>query len=203
MAGPRGCCCIRPHHLLHTRFTRIPRWTLRRSLVGSPVSMHREPKAGERLEPGDFETVIRLTPLVAMDMIVRSAEGRVLVGRRTNEPSKGCFFVPEGGLQRNEKLPAASRRISFGELGAEKRIEEARFLGAFEHFYPTNYLGRAGFGTHYVVLAYELTSPVDDALLPKDQHGEYAWRTEEELLSSPEVQENTKTYFRGLTPAFQ
>ena len=167
------------------------------------MSMQREPKAGERLEPGDFETVIRLTPLVAMDMIVRSPEGRVLVGRRTNEPSKGCFFVPGGRITKNETLAAAFRRISLAELGAEKRIEEARFLGAFEHFYPTNYLGRTGFGTHYVVLAYELTSPLDDALLPKDQHGEYAWQTEAELLNSPEVQENTKAYFRGLTPAFQ
>ena len=78
----------------------------------------------------------------------------------------------------------------------EKQIEEARFLGVYEHFYPTNYLGRTGFGTHYVVLAYELTSPVDEALLPKDQHGEYAWRTEAELLNSSEVQENTKAYFR-------
>ena len=106
-------------------------------------------------------------------------------------------------LFRSETLAAAFRRISLTELGMEKQIEEARFLGVYEHFYPTNYLGRVEFGTHYVVLAYELTSPLNDTLLPKDQHGEYAWRTEEELLSSPEVQENTKTYFRGLTPAFK
>src|ERR1035437_8231151 len=104
--------------------------------------MRREPKAGDRLEPGDFETVIRLTPLVAMDMIVRSPEGLVLVGRRTNEPSKGYFFFPGGRITKNETLAAAFRRISLAELGAEKRIEEARFLGAFEDFYTTHYLGR-------------------------------------------------------------
>jgi len=158
--------------------------------------MKREPEAGARLRAGDFETVIRLTPLVAIDMIVRSAEGRVLVGRRNYEPAKGCFFVPGGRITKNETLAAAFKRISLAELGAEQRIEEARFLGVYEHFYPTNRLERAGFGTHYVVLAYELKSPVDAALLPQEQHGEYAWQTEAELLNCPHVHENTKAYFR-------
>ena len=117
--------------------------------------MHHEPKAGARLEPGDFETVVRLTPLVAIDMIVRSSEGRVLVGHRTNEPAKGCFFVPGGRITKNETLAAAFRRISLAELGVEKQIEEARFLGVFEHLYSTNHFDRDGFGTHYVTLAYE------------------------------------------------
>ena len=161
--------------------------------------MHHEPKAGARLEPGDFENVVRLTPLVAIDMIVRSSDGRVLVGHRTNEPAKGCFFVPGGRITKNETLAAAFRRISLAELGVEKQIEEARFLGVFEHLYSTNHFDRDGFGTHYVTLAYELTSPVQDALLPKDQHGEYAWQTEAELLRSPTVHENTKAYFRVQT----
>lgn len=194
----KACVSIHLRHLPHTRIARIPSWTLGRSLVGSPASMNHEPKAGARLEPGDFENVIRLTPLVSIDMVVRSAERRVLVGRRNNEPAKGCFFVPGGRITKNETLAAAFRRISLTELGVEKRIEGARFLGVYEHFYPTNNLERAGFGTHYVVLAYELTSPVQDALLPKEQHGEYAWLTEAELLSRPTVHENTKAYFRRL-----
>ena len=160
--------------------------------------MNHESKAGARLEPGDFENVIRLTPLVSIDMIVRSSDGRVLLGRRNNEPAKGCFFVPGGRITKNETLAAAFRRISLAELGVEKQIGEARFLGVFEHLYPTNHFEREGFGTHYVTLAYELTSPVEDALLPKDQHGEYAWQTEAELLMSPIVHENTKAYFRRI-----
>ena len=158
--------------------------------------MHPEPEAGARLKPGDFENVIRLTPLVSIDLIVRSSNRRVLLGRRTYEPAKGYFFVPGGRITKNETLAAAFRRISLAELGAEKKVEEARFLGVYEHFYPTNRLERPGFGTHYVVLAYELTSPVEEALLPKEQHGEYAWQTEPELLKCAKVHENTKAYFR-------
>jgi colanic acid biosynthesis protein WcaH len=157
--------------------------------------MNHEPQPGQRLEPEDFNSVVRLTPLVAIDMIVRSPDGRVLVGRRNNEPAKGHFFVPGGRITKNETLAAAFKRISVAELGVAKKIEEARFLGVYEHFYSTNNLERPGFGTHYVTLAYEVTSPVEDALLPKDQHEEYAWKSEAELLNCPEVHENTKVYF--------
>jgi colanic acid biosynthesis protein WcaH len=158
--------------------------------------MHPEPEPGARLAPADFENVIKLTPLVSIDMVIRSSDGRVLVGRRNYEPAKGCFFVPGGRITKNETVAAAFRRLTLDELGVEKQIEEARFLGVYEHFYPTNRFERGAFGTHYVVLGYELTSPVEDALLPKEQHGEYAWRTEAELLNSPEVHKHTKAYFR-------
>jgi len=158
--------------------------------------MNHEPEAGARLEPGDFATVIRLTPLVAIDLIVRSAEGKVLLGRRIHEPAKGWFFVPGGRITKNETLAAAFSRISLAELGAEKQLGEARLLGVYDHIYRANHFERDGFGTHYVVLAYELTSPLQAAALPKDQHGEYAWQTEAELLRCPEVHENTKAYFR-------
>jgi colanic acid biosynthesis protein WcaH len=159
--------------------------------------MNREPKPGQWLEPEDFDNVVRLTPLVAIDLVVRSPDGRVLVGRRKSEPAKGSLFVPGGRITKNETLAGAFRRIALAELGVEKRIAEARFLGVYEHLYPTNNHERPGFGTHYVVLGYELISPIHDLPLPKDQHDEYAWLTETELLLSPEVHANTKAYFKS------
>ena len=150
---------------------------------------------GQRLEPEDFDRVVRLTPLVSIDLVVRSPDGRVLVGRRKNEPAKGCLFVPGGRITKNETLAAAFSRIALDELGVEKKLEEARFLGVHEHLYATNNHEIPGFGTHYVVLAYELTAPMQDLQLPKDQHGEFAWLTEAELLRSPNVHANTKAYF--------
>jgi colanic acid biosynthesis protein WcaH len=158
--------------------------------------MYYEPKPGQRLTREDFESVIRLTPLVAIDLIVRSPDGRILVGRRKNEPAKSCWFIPGGRITKNETRAAAFRRISLAELGVEKHIHEARFLGVFEHIYPTNRLELAGFGTHYVVLGYELPSALQPVALPQEQHGEYAWKTETELLACPDVHENTKAYFR-------
>jgi colanic acid biosynthesis protein WcaH len=157
--------------------------------------MHHEPAPGARLEPLDFEHIIRLTPLVAIDLVVRAPDGRILVGWRKNEPAKGCFFNPGGRITKNEALAAAFRRISLAELGVEKQIEEARFMGVYEHFYATNNPERPGFGTHYVVLAYELIAPPQDWRLPNEQHTEFAWLTEAELLQSPQVHQHTKAYF--------
>lgn len=155
-----------------------------------------EPKPGEWMKPEEFENVIRLTPLVAIDLVVRSPDGRVLVGRRTYEPAKDVFFVPGGRITKNETRAAAFRRISREELGMELSLEAARFLSVNEHFYPTNRFQKKGFGTHYITLAYEIELRLETSRLPQDQHGEYAWMSPEELLRSPEVHENTKVYFR-------
>jgi colanic acid biosynthesis protein WcaH len=138
---------------------------------------------------------------VAIDLVVRSPDGRVLVGRRKHEPAKGWLFVAGGRITKNETLAAAFRRISLAELGVEKEIERGRLLGVYEHFYATNNREQPGFGTHYVVLAYELTTPTEDLALPKDQHGEFAWLTEAELADRADVHENTKAYFRSSQPA--
>lgn len=159
------------------------------------MSINREPAPGARLQPREFEDIIRLTPLVAIDLVVRSPDGRVLVGYRKNEPAKDCFFNPGGRITKNETLAAAFRRISLAELGVEKHIEQARFMGVYEHFYATNNPERPGFGTHYVVLAYELIAPPHDWRPPNDQHAEFAWLTEDELLRSPQVHQHTKDYF--------
>ena len=157
--------------------------------------MKHEPKPGEKLPAEDFDNAVRLTPIVAIDVIVRSPERRVLVGRRRNEPAKGMFFTTGGRITKNETLANAFRRISLAELGVEKNIEEARFVGVFEHFYATNNHQVSGFGTHYVVLAYEVIATEKDLRLPEDQHGEFAWLTVAELLRSPEVHPNVKVYF--------
>ncbi len=155
-----------------------------------------EPKPGEWMDEAEFEAVVRLTPLVSIDLIVRSPDGKVLLGHRINEPAKGFYFAPGGRVSKNETLDAAFRRISREELGIEGDIRSSRFMGVYEHFYPTNRMQKPGFGTHYIVLAYELTLPLAIDKLPKDQHGEYAWMSIAEVLSSPKVHENTKAYFR-------
>jgi colanic acid biosynthesis protein WcaH len=156
----------------------------------------REPRPGEWMAPQDFENVIRLTPLVAIDFIIRSPHGKVLIGRRTNEPARGVFFVPGGRITKNEARSAAFRRISQEELGIELDIAQARFHSVNDHFYQTNRFFKPGFGTHYVTLAYELTLALEISSLPKDQHGEFEWMSPTELLRSHEVHDNTKAYFR-------
>ncbi len=156
-----------------------------------------EPKPGEWMTPEEYAEIVRLTPLVAIDLIVFSPVGAILLGRRVHEPAKGLFFVPGSRVTKNETRAAAFQRITKEELGIAVRIEQAKFKGVYEHFYASNRLQVPGFGTHYITLAYELRLDLHTSALPADQHGEYAWMSPAELVASPLVHENTKAYFRG------
>ena len=50
------------------------------------------------LNNDEFAQVVRNAPLVAIDLIIRDPEQRVLVGLRMNEPAKGKWFVPGGTI---------------------------------------------------------------------------------------------------------
>ena len=46
------------------------------------------------LRQEDFATVVRSTPLVSLDFIVENSRGEFLLGKRTNRPAQGYWFVP-------------------------------------------------------------------------------------------------------------
>ena len=156
-----------------------------------------EPKPGEKLPVEDFKSIVMQTPLVSIDLIVRHGDGRVWLGRRVNQPAKGTFFVPGGRITKNETRTAAFERITLAELGVQIRSSEATFLGAFDHIYKENWFEDGAFGTHYVVLAYELAWRQSADPAATKQHAESCWKTEREILDSGQVHENTKAYFRG------
>ena len=143
----------------------------------------------------DFLHIIAATPLVSIDLIVRNAEGEILLGRRVNRPAKDYWFVPGGRIRKNEHLANAMQRISEAELGLIFNLDPARLLGAYEHIYEDNFFGEAGINTHYVVLAYDYSLPEGTQIILDDQHSEAKWWPVDELLNSPEVHKNTKGYF--------
>src|SRR5206468_6473609 len=142
------------------------------------VTDDRKPEAW--LEPQDFERVVRFTPLVSIDIVVRSKDGHVLLGRRKNEPARNSFFVPGGRITKNERLEDAFKRITAAELGVQLELDQARFIGVYEHIYQENVFRKEGFGTHYIVLAYELILTEPPASLPTQQHEDYVLKMERE-----------------------
>ena len=113
-----------------------------------------EPLPGECLSVEDFAGVVRLTPLVAIDLIVRDSAGRVLLGERKNEPAKGSFFVPGGRITKNETLTAAFRRITRAELGVERSLTDSPFYA--RSLVRTRLLGRDALAMHEVLSAERL-----------------------------------------------
>ncbi|GAB5099254.1 GDP-mannose mannosyl hydrolase [Caballeronia sp. LP006] len=149
------------------------------------------------LNVDDFMTVVRLTPLISIDLIVTDGNRRVLVGHRRNRPAQGTWFVPGGRVDKDESLDAAFKRVVSNELGvASVERSSSRFYGVFEHRYDDNFAGEPGFGTHYIVLAYAMNLSGTVPIGRFDQHSDYRWLLPDELLAREDVHENTKAYFR-------
>jgi colanic acid biosynthesis protein WcaH len=149
------------------------------------------------LSQTDFLTVVRLAPLVAIDLIVTDGHRRILLGHRRNRPAQGTWFVPGGRIRKDETLDTAFRRIVSDELGvASAARSAARFFGLYEHHYDDNFAGAEGIGTHYVVLAHAMTLNGTVPIGRFDQHSEYLWLPADQLLARDDVHENTKAYFR-------
>lgn len=146
------------------------------------------------LDSNTFETIVAHTPLVSIDLIVRNQFGQVLLGQRLNRPAAGFWFVPGGRILKQESLADAFARLTLAELGTALLIEQARFIGLFEHFYNDSVFDER-ISTHYVVNAFETVLPDNSAHFPVLQHSAYRWLSESELLADTQVHLHSKWYF--------
>lgn len=143
-----------------------------------------------------FSLVVRHRPIVCIDLLVRDAQGRLLVGLRKNRPAQDTWFVPGGNLRKDERLADGFCRIAKAELGIDLSISTAQFVGAFEHFYADNWRNEPGYGTHNIALAYALTLEPSALRLDAEQHLGFRWVSTAEALADPDVNEHTKAYCR-------
>lgn len=142
-----------------------------------------------------FATVVQSTPLISIDLIVENAQGEFLLGKRTNRPAQGYWFVPGGRVQKDEPLAEAFARLTQAELGLSLPMTAGRFYGVWQHFYDDNFSG-VDFSTHYIVLGFRLQVDADALTLPEAQHNDYCWMSPKALLVADNVHENSRAYFR-------
>ncbi|MHC5075082.1 MAG: GDP-mannose mannosyl hydrolase, partial [Planctomycetota bacterium] len=50
------------------------------------------------IKDDEFINVIKLTPLVSIDLLIKNADGKYLLGLRENEPAGNYWFVPGGRI---------------------------------------------------------------------------------------------------------
>lgn len=146
------------------------------------------------LSQEDFATVVRSTPLISIDLIVENADGEFLLGKRTNRPAQGFWFVPGGRVQKDEPLAEAFERLTLAELGLRLPLAAGEFYGVWQHFYDDNFSG-TDFSTHYIVLGFRLKVDQADLALPDAQHEAYRWLTPEALVADEKVHDNSRAYF--------
>jgi colanic acid biosynthesis protein WcaH len=81
------------------------------------------------------------------------------------------------------------------EIGIKASLDNATFVGVFEHLYDTNRFGNPEYGTHYVVLAHEIILPERPLIEIDSQHSNVRWMSKDDILSAENVHPNTKEYF--------
>ncbi|WP_436903790.1 GDP-mannose mannosyl hydrolase [Halovenus halobia] len=122
----------------------------------------------EWIPDDEWATIVRNVPIVSVDLLVR-VDGGLLLGKRTNEPAKGEWFIPGGRVHKGETRTDAVTRIAKDELGVDVEIVES--LGAFEHIYETSELDNVE-TKHYLANGYVVT-PATDQFQPDGQHADF------------------------------
>ena len=89
----------------------------------------------------NFSELVRLGPLVAIDLCILSSKG-ILLGKRNNAPARSFYFVPGGRIRKNEKIDYALTRILKEETNISNKLNylDKKLLGVYEHFYEDNFL---------------------------------------------------------------
>lgn len=116
----------------------------------------------------EWKTIVANVPIVSVDLLIRH-DGGVLLGRRTNDPAKGYWFVPGGRVLKGESRRDAVHRVASQELGVDVEIVES--LGAFEHRYETSDVADVD-SKEYLANGY-VVDLVDGEFTPDDQHDEF------------------------------
>lgn len=151
-----------------------------------------------RLSIDEFLSVVKLTPLVAIDLIIENEKNEILVGKRVNHPAKGYWFVPGGRIYKNETFKQALIRTIKSELGLHHFTGQYNILGVYDHLYDTCFYepDPSVTSTHYLVIGLKIS--IDSQLIDLEslleQHSLVEWRTIEELLNDDLVHQNTKNY---------
>ena len=126
------------------------------------------------LEKEIFKTIVRNTPLVSIDLCV-VCDGKILLGKRKNDPLKGFFFTPGGRILKNEAHIDCLKRVAKSELGLIiNEIKQAELMGVWDHFYENSVFGDE-VSTHYVNLPHCVYYYKRPEIILDDQHEVFKW----------------------------
>ena len=102
-------------------------------------------------------------------------DGKILLGKRKNDPLKGFFFTPGGRILKNEAHIDCLIRVARSELGLIiDDIKQAKLMGVWDHFYENSIFGE-GVSTHYVNLPHCIYYDQRPEVLLDEQHEAFEW----------------------------
>lgn len=124
--------------------------------------------------PSDiYQQILEYSIISAVDAIVVYKD-KVLLGKRTQEPCKGMWWIP-GGRQNKGEMPqdAIIRKIK-SEIGIDVTVE--RFVGVYDAIFDKTAFPNLKTGVHYVARVYVVKPIGDNFEIRLDEtQKEYKW----------------------------
>ena len=126
------------------------------------------------LDNETFKTVLENAPLVSIDLCI-IWDGKILLGKRKNNPLKGFFFTPGARILRNETFTDCIVRLARTELGLIiEDPSQFELMGIWDHFYDHSFFEETT-STHYVNLPHYIFYEKKPEILRDDQHESFHW----------------------------
>lgn len=144
--------------------------------------------------PEQYVSLVEKGPIVTVDLVIFDHIGRVLVGKRNNEPAKNTLFVPGARIRKHEDMKKAIERITDAELGTYIDPNKFSLLGVYQHIYPNNFKND-DFGTHVICFAYAITLDKPLVVTSDNQHESFKWLEPKEIENNAAVHQYVKNYF--------
>ena len=102
-----------------------------------------------------YRKIMKVLPILCVDLIVQNTRGEYLLIKRANEPKKGRWWVIGGRVLKGETLEAAAARKLKQETGL--KAKDMRPVGYFELVKGVNPFGSSVF-YHSVSVVFSVTT---------------------------------------------
>lgn len=125
-----------------------------------------------RIPDDAYEKILEYSIISAVDAII-VVNGKVLLGKRTQEPCKNQWWVPGGRQNKGEMPEDAVKRKVKEEIGLDVEVE--RFVGVYDVLFDKTAFPSVKTGVHYVARVY-VVKPAGNAEIRLDKtQKEYRW----------------------------
>lgn len=149
------------------------------------------------LDESLFKTILKNAPLVSIDLCL-VYRNQILLGLRSNEPLKNCWFTPGGRIMKNESWQKCLIRVAESELGLLKiNLEKFHHMGVWDHFYENSIFGD-NISTHYVNLPYYTILNKKPELSIDFQHSGFQWFDIKDVAFNKKFNKYTNLYAKYL-----
>jgi len=152
----------------------------------------------------DYLEAVKLTQIVSVDLIIKDKNGKILLGKRKNQPAKDTYFVPGGRVFKGETLTEGFKRLLKVETGITD-LTKVRwsFNCVTDHLYHNNFAEAVDekgedIPMHFVCTAINVfidsSSELNEEIF-KVQHQDSIWLMPSEIVGNDLVHKYTQRYF--------